>query len=124
MWLGLTECYQISCDLWMWCTGQGIWVTAVHTTGKQNVIVDKASREKHCDAGWKLNPLLLQQLTTYWGTPSVDLFVSRLNYQVKPFMSFSPDLRLWSLMPSLLTGANMIFTLFLHFLSLTAYSRK
>ena len=65
MWLGPTEGSQISCDLCMWCTGQGIWVTAVHITGKQNVLVDKASREKHCDAEWKLDPLLFLQLTTY-----------------------------------------------------------
>ena len=40
------ECNQITRDLWMWCAGQGIWVTAVHIPGKQNVSADKGSREK------------------------------------------------------------------------------
>ena len=52
------DCNQITRDLWMWCAGQGIWVTAVNIPGKQNVLADKGSREKHSDAEWKLNPLL------------------------------------------------------------------
>jgi len=34
---------------------------------------------------------LFEGVTAHWGTPSIDLFASRLNYQLKPFVSWRPD---------------------------------
>ena len=55
------------------------------------MLADKESRGKHSDIEWKLNPELFDCIVTLWGTVSVDLFASRLNYQLKPFMSWRPD---------------------------------
>ena len=88
---GKSQCNQITRDLWVWCSTHNIWLTAVHIPGKQNVLADKESREKHSDIEWKLNTQLFEDVTAHWGTPSIDLFASRLNYQLKPFVSWRPD---------------------------------
>ena len=74
-----------------WCLTHNIWLTAVHICRKQNVLADKESREKHSDIEWKLNTQLFEGVTAHWGTPSIDIFASRLNYQFKPFDSWRPD---------------------------------
>ena len=55
------------------------------------MLTDKESREKRLDTEWKLNTKLFDCIVTLWGTVSVDLFTSRLNYQLKPFVSWRPD---------------------------------
>ena len=55
------------------------------------MLADKESREKRLDTEWKLNPELFDCIVTLRGTVSVDLFASRLNYQLKPFVSWRPD---------------------------------
>ena len=55
------------------------------------MLADKESREKRLDTEWKLNPKLFDCIATLWGTVSVYLFASRLNYQLKPFVSWRPD---------------------------------
>ena len=84
-------CNQITRELWVWCANHGIWLSAARIPGKDNVLADKASREKHSDTEWKLNPELFDSIVTLWGPVSVDLFASRLNYQLKPFVSWRPD---------------------------------
>ena len=79
-------CNQITRELWIWCANPRIWLSAVHIPGKENVLADKESREKRSDTEWKLNPELFDCIATLWGTVSVDLFASRLNYQLKSFV--------------------------------------
>ena len=55
------------------------------------MLADKESRETRSDTEWKLNPELFDCIVTLWGTVSVDLFASRLNYQLKLFVSWRPD---------------------------------
>ena len=84
-------CNQITWELWVWCAQHGIWFSAMHIPGKQNVLADKESREKRSDSEWNLNPLLFECIIPLWGTLSVDLFASRLNYQLRPFVSWRHD---------------------------------
>ena len=82
---------QITRELLVWCANLEIWVSAAHIPGKENVSADKESRKTRSDTEWKLNPELFDCIVTLWGTVSVDLFTSRLNYQLKPFVSWRPD---------------------------------
>ena len=84
-------CNQITRELWVWCASHGIWLSAAHIPGKENVLADKESRKKDSDTEWKLNPELFSRIATLWGPVSIDLFASRLNYQLKPFVSWRPD---------------------------------
>ena len=52
------NCNQITWELWVWCANHGIWLSAAHIPGKENVLADKESREKRLDTEWKLNPKL------------------------------------------------------------------
>ena len=58
------SCNQITRELWVWCANHGISLSAAHIPGKENVLADKESREKHLDTGWKLNPELLDCIVT------------------------------------------------------------
>ncbi|XP_067040975.1 uncharacterized protein [Acropora muricata] len=84
-------CNQITRELWVWCASHRIWLSAAHIPGKENVLADKESRKKDSDTEWKLNPELFSRIATLWGPVSIDLFASRLNYQLKPFVSWRPD---------------------------------
>ena len=54
------------------------------------MLADKESRKKHSDTEWKLNSELFGRIATLWGPVSIDLFASRLNYRLKPFVSWRP----------------------------------
>ena len=47
------------------------------------------SRDK--DTEWKLDPIVFKRISSFWGKPSIDLFASRLNFQLRPFVSWKPD---------------------------------
>ena len=39
----------------------------------------------------KLDPVIFKRVSAFWGKPSIDLFASRLNFQLRPFVSWKPD---------------------------------
>ena len=84
-------CNQIARQLWVWCVQHGIWLSAGHIPGKQNVLADKESMGKRSDSECKLNSQLFECIIPLWGTPLVYLFASRFNYQLRPFVSWRPD---------------------------------
>lgn len=85
------KCNEITKKLWTWCIQHDIWITAVHIPGKENIVADRESRERRRDTEWKLDNEIFQKIVSLWSKPSVDLFASRLNYQIKPFVSWKPD---------------------------------
>ena len=80
---------------WVWCKSRGIWLTVSHIPGKSNVEADTRSRIFNDRKEWQLNHIF-ERLTKRFGTPDVDLFASRLNYQIKPFVSWGPDPESWA----------------------------
>lgn len=82
---------MISTSIWEWCVANNAWVTCSHIPGKENVMADIASRRVNDRHKWKLNELIFQDLCHIFGTPSIDLFASRLNKQVAYFCSWKPD---------------------------------
>ena len=87
-----------------------MWLSAAHIPGTENVLADKESREKHSDTEWKLHPELFDRMVALWGPVSVDPFASRLNYQLKPFVSWRPDPEAMAIGAlSLLIGGTYVF---------------
>lgn len=84
-------CNEVANKLWIWCKNHNIWVSAAHIPGKKNVTADAESRKANIDTEWQLNTNVFTKLTETWGPFEIDLFASRLNYQVKPFVSWKPD---------------------------------
>ena len=84
---------QLTKPLWLWCFARNIWLTAVHIPGVENVEADHQSRLSNTSAEWSLNKNIFQDAIKKLGVfPDIDLFASRINYQIKPYASFHPDL--------------------------------
>jgi hypothetical protein len=80
-----------------WCMTKNIWLTASHIPGKLNVVADKVSRVFDDSKEWKLDTDLFCKLTSHFGIPEVDMFASRLDYQMMPFVSWHPDPQAWAI---------------------------
>ena len=84
------ECNEISKDVWQWAIERNIWVSAAYVPGTENV-ADEESRIFHDDTEWKLNVEVFRSLTDRWGTPEIDMFASRINFQIERYVSWGPD---------------------------------
>ncbi len=78
--------------IWDWCISNHIWLTVARIPGKENIEADFESRKCRRNTEWSLDKKLFQQACKKLKfTPNIDLFASRINYQVKPFISYLPD---------------------------------
>ena len=78
-------------ESWRWCMTHNIWLSSSHLPGSKNTIADFASRNFHEDLEWKLNSTVFQEITQIFLKPEVDLFASRLNFQLEPYVSWHPE---------------------------------
>lgn len=78
-------------QIWFCCIERNIWISANHLPGSSNVDADKMSRKLNDDLEWKLNPVIFKQIQDRFGPLHFDLFASRLNAQLKHYVSFLPD---------------------------------
>ena len=84
-------CNYLSSLIWDWCVEHQAWVTCSHIPGSENLLADCASRSFNDRHEWKLDERIFHSLVLVFGMPSIDLFASRLNYQVSTFCSWKPD---------------------------------
>ena len=78
--------------IWDWCILNGVWITVVRIPGKENVDADNESRKLRFNTEWCLNKQVFQRACEKRHTkPNIDLFASRINYQIKSYMSYTPD---------------------------------
>ena len=83
------SCHNIARDIWLWALQRNIWITVAHLPGKTNTSADFQSRNVNPDCEWKLNPDIFAQVVQKLSfSPEIDLFASRLNYQIMPYVSF------------------------------------
>ena len=54
------------------------------------MLADERSRLFDDKTEWKLNPCVFKHVAQRFGTPTIDLFASRQNFQLKPFISWIP----------------------------------
>ena len=59
--------------------------------GHLNVSADAKSRVFDDKTEWKLNTNVFQEIVSTFVVPEIDLFASRLNYQLKPYVAWAPD---------------------------------
>ena len=84
-------CNKVAREIWLWCLKRKIWLTATHIPGIQNEAADRFSRKFRDRTEWQLNPSVFKLLVKRWGRPEIDLFASRHNCQLKPFVSWHAD---------------------------------
>ena len=65
--------------------------------GIENTVADFHSRNFRDHTEWMLNPAVFQRLTKVYFVPEVDLFASRLNCQIHPFVSWKPEPGAWAI---------------------------
>ena len=82
---------NITRDIWLFCMNRHIMLTVSHIPGKNNTIADHLSRCQKAELEWHLNPRYFKRITEIFGSVNIDLFASRLNYQLKPYVSWQPD---------------------------------
>ena len=66
-------------------------ITASHIPGRQNIQADLLSRMTTNASEWTLHPRLFQILCKRWGHPSIDLFASHTNHQMRPYVTIEQD---------------------------------
>lgn len=77
--------------IWDWCQERSIWLSAAHLPGTENLEADLLSRSNHTNSEWQLKKPYFESICQIWGKPDIDLFATRLNCQVKNFVSWKPD---------------------------------
>ena len=79
-------------QIWEWCILHGICLTVAHIQGKSNTEADRESRLSRKETEWCLDrsiySAVIQKLDVI---PDIDLFASRLNHQLKPYIAYRPD---------------------------------
>ena len=80
-----------ACQLWEWCLGKGLMLSAEYLPGKDNVTADRESRTLQSSAEWKLDRSVFLAVMELYGPCTVDLFASRLNFQLPHYISWHPD---------------------------------
>ena len=81
----------LAVEIWNVCQQKGIWITAQHLPGVQNVNADWVSRHFNERTEWTLDKAIFTRIVTKYYTPQVDLFASRLNHQLPLYVSRHPD---------------------------------
>ena len=77
--------------LWDWALRTRTTLFATYIPGKVNDRADKLSRRKRDRTDWMLNKHLFSRLSRQCGPFTLDLFATRLNAQVKRYVSRFPD---------------------------------
>ena len=85
------QCNNITREILLWCKAKRLTLMIAHLPGKMNIEADKASRVFNDDTEWSLDEGEYSQLVALWGRPSIDLFASRLNHKVIPYVAWKPD---------------------------------
>lgn len=82
---------SIARDIWQWCEKRKIWLRASYIPSKENVIADRESRVQNIDTEWELNPEAYNLIIAKFGTPTIDLFASRVNKKCTVYFSRDRD---------------------------------
>ena len=82
---------NLAMQIWEWCIERDIYLSASHICSEINVHADFSSRNFSDSTEWMLKKEIFQRLCDQCFVPDIDLFASRLNYQVDKFVSWYPE---------------------------------
>ena len=78
-------------SIWLWALERDLMITAQHIPGVTNMIADRKSRLEGDRSNWMLSRSVFHKISQILGPLEVDLFASRLTYQLPWFFSRRPD---------------------------------
>ena len=82
---------EIAKEIWQYLLPKRITLTAEYIPSLLNKGADYQSRNVSDLTEWKLSETIFRRISQIWGLPEIDLFASRLNFQVPKFFSWKPD---------------------------------
>ena len=83
---------DLSLSLWQFCVNHGISLSSAHVAGIHNSRADKLSRLDSLDHDYYLLPSAFSSVSAALSFPlCMDLFASRLNYKISPYVSWHND---------------------------------
>ena len=93
--MGSTKSMQLDAratKIWEWAINRDIHLSATHIPGIFNEEADEESRKGDQSFEWMLDPSVFSKICSLLAfDPEIDLFSSRLNYQIDKFVAFRPD---------------------------------
>ncbi|KAI8511561.1 hypothetical protein Bbelb_106610 [Branchiostoma belcheri] len=82
----------LALEMWSWALERGLMLSATHVPGLTNTLADRCSRVFLDKVEWQLNRSVFLSLNNWTGNAlTVDLFASRLNAQLKEYVSWHPE---------------------------------
>ena len=81
---------NLSRDVWFWCIGRGIYLSAFHIPGKSNIQADLFSRICNNRTGWSLKDEIFISVKDTFNL-EINIFASRFNKKLDCFVSWGPD---------------------------------
>ena len=110
------SCNEITKIIWEFTQTQNIWLSVSYIPGKLNIITDNQSRKFSAELEWKLDSDIFEQITGVLSKLSfkcdIDLFASRLNFQIAPYVSCKPDPDAYAVDAFTLTWSSFTFYAF------------
>ncbi len=78
-------------NIFEWATTRNTTVSASYIPRVDNIMADTESRKENRDAEWMLHRNLFIRVCVVYDIPDIDLFASRLTYQVRLYVAWRPD---------------------------------
>ena len=88
---------NLTLDLWDWCRERGIYLSASHVPGEDNLLADFLSRGKFLPSEWTLNHSVFQRICLAFPPPEIDLFASAQTFQLPKYFSRVQDPQAWAI---------------------------
>jgi hypothetical protein len=83
---------RMTWELLQFCRHENIVLVPRHIPGKNNILADALSRSnKLVSMEWTLHIDVVQAVRDLWGSPTIDLFTTKLNNCLPQYMSPWPD---------------------------------
>ena len=80
---------KLTKDIWDWCIEQNIWLTMTRIPECENVETDKELRSfRRCTERCLKKTLFTNTCAKLSVTPNIDLFASRINCQITPYVCY------------------------------------
>ena len=80
------DLHLITKSMWEWCIERDLWIFAEYVASKENP-ADEGSRLSNPDTEWELSNVAFQDILEAFGTPTIDLFASRVNAKCSRYCS-------------------------------------
>ncbi|XP_068723270.1 uncharacterized protein [Montipora capricornis] len=78
--------------IWEWCIIHNMWLTMARIPGQENIEADRESRTFRRCTEWCLNKESFKRARNQLNvTPNIDLFPSRINFQLTPYVAYRAD---------------------------------